>query len=88
MPAIAESYPGFELTAYLGLAAPAKLPPEIAEALNNWVLKAQADPAIRARLTQLGMTPQSLSRAEAQRFVQKEIERWVGYTKAAGIEPQ
>lgn len=88
VPAIAESYPGFELTAYLGLAAPAKLPPEIAEALNNWVLKAQADPAIRTRLTQLGMTPQSLTRADAQRFVQQEIERWVTYTKAAGIEPQ
>ena len=88
VPAIAESYPGFELTAYLGLAAPARLPPEIAEAINNWVLKAHADPGVRTRLDQLGMTPRSLSREEARRFVQQEIERWVVYTKAAGIEPQ
>ena len=88
VPAIAETYPGFELTAYLGLAAPARLPPEIAEAINNWVLKAHADPGVRTRLDQLGMTPRSLSREEARRFVQQEIERWVVYTKAAGIEPQ
>jgi hypothetical protein len=34
------------------------------------------------------MTPRALSRDEARRFVQQEIERWVGYVKAAGIEPQ
>ena len=88
VPAIAESYPGFELTAYLGLAAPARLPNDIAETINRWVLDAQADATIRARLDQLGMTPRALSRDEARRFVQQEIERWVGYVKAAGIEPQ
>ncbi len=88
VPAIAESYPGFELTAYLGLAAPARLPNDVAETINRWVLDAQADPTIRARLDQLGMTPRALSRDEARRFVQQEIERWVGYVKAAGIEPQ
>jgi hypothetical protein len=43
---------------------------------------------IRARLDELGMTAYALSRGQARRFVQQEIERWVGYVKAACIEPQ
>jgi tripartite-type tricarboxylate transporter receptor subunit TctC len=88
VPAIAEFYPGFELTAYLALAAPAKTPPEIADALNGWMNKAIADPAVRARLDQLGMSPKAMTREEMRRFVQQEIDRWVTYTKAAGIEPE
>ena len=67
---------------------PSRLPNDVAETINRWVLDAQADATIRARLDQLGMTPRALSRDEARRFVQQEIERWVGYVKAAGIEPQ
>ena len=88
VPTVAEFYPGFELTAYLALAAPARTPPEVADAINGWVVKALADPAVHARMDQLGMTARPMSREQMRGFVQQEIDRWVVYTRAAGIEPQ
>ena len=88
VPTIAESYPGFELTAFLALSAPARTPPEILDALNGWLNKALTDPTVKARLDQLGMTSQAMTRDDMRRNVQQEIERWVTYTKAAGMEPQ
>lgn len=88
VPTIGESYPGFELTAFLALSAPAKTPPEILDTLNGWLNKALTDPVMKARLDQLGMTTRPMTRDEMRRYVQQEIDRWVTYTKAAGIEPQ
>ncbi len=88
VPAINETYPGYELIAYLGLAAPAHTPPEIVEALHGWVSKALADPGVKQKLDQLGMETRAMPRDEYRRFVAQEIERWSQYVKTAGIEPQ
>jgi tripartite-type tricarboxylate transporter receptor subunit TctC len=88
VPAINESYPGYELIAYLGLAAPARTPPEVVEALHGWVSKALADPGVKQKLDQLGMETRTMPRDEYRKFVAQEIERWSQYVKTAGIEPQ
>jgi tripartite-type tricarboxylate transporter receptor subunit TctC len=88
VPAINELYPGYELVAYLGLAAPARTPRDVTRALHEWVTKALADPGVRLRLDSLGMESRALSREEYQRFMTREIGRWREYVKAAGIEPQ
>ena len=88
VPAINETYPGYELQAYLGLAAPARTPPEVVEALHAWVTKALADPGVKQKLDQLGMETRAMPRDEYRKFVAQEIERWSQYVKTAGIEPQ
>ena len=88
VPAINESHPGYELQAYLGLAAPARTPPEVVEALHAWVTKALADPGVKQKLDQLGMETRAMPRDEYRKFVAQEIERWSQYVKTAGIEPQ
>ena len=88
LPAIAELYPGYELVAYLGLAAPARTPGDVVDALHGWVMKALDDAGVRSRLEALGMESRALSREEYRQFMAREIARWGEYVKAAGIEPQ
>src|SRR5712664_503141 len=88
VPAIGEFYPGYELTAFLGLAAPARTPPETVEALHGWLERALADPGVAAAFDRLGMATRAMSRDEYRRYIAQEIERWAGHVRAAKIEPQ
>jgi tripartite-type tricarboxylate transporter receptor subunit TctC len=88
VPAITEFYPGYELTAFLGLAAPAGTPPEIVEALHGWLSRAIADAGVTQAFDRLGMATRPLSREAYRRYVAREIERWREHVKAAGMEPQ
>jgi tripartite-type tricarboxylate transporter receptor subunit TctC len=88
VPAIAETYPGFELVAYLGLAAPAGTPPAVVEAVTAWQARAVQDAGVRQAFDKLGMTTRPMTRAEYAAFVREEMERWARYVKAANIQPE
>src|SRR5207237_154346 len=64
VPAIAEFYPGYELTAFLGLAAPARTPPEVIDALHELLLRALADPGVTQSFDRLGMATRPMRRDE------------------------
>jgi tripartite-type tricarboxylate transporter receptor subunit TctC len=83
--------PGFYLSYWHGLWAPKGTPKEIVARLNAAVVAALAEPAVRARLTELGQeifppeqqTPQTLGTLQ-----KAEIEKWWPIIKAAGIKPE
>jgi tripartite-type tricarboxylate transporter receptor subunit TctC len=54
MPTIGEFIPGYEVTGWVGLGAPANTAPEIIAILNKQVNAALADPTFKARLVDLG----------------------------------
>lgn len=54
LPTIAETYPGYEVTIWLGLFAPAGLPAPILTRLREETAAALADPELRARLDAAG----------------------------------
>jgi tripartite-type tricarboxylate transporter receptor subunit TctC len=88
VPAINELYPGYELSAYLGLAAPARTPAEIVDVLHAWLVKSLADAEVRKRFDALGMETRALSRAQYRAFMEQERNRWAEHVRAAGIAPQ
>ncbi len=88
VPAIAESYPGYELGFFLALAAPAGTPPETMKRLEGWLTSALNDEAFLARLGQLGLEPSKLSRSDYVKFVGSEISRWSQVIRDAGIQPE
>lgn len=88
VPAIAESYPGFETGFHLGLAAPAGTPPVIANKLHGWVQQALNDPEFKQRLDDLGMDALTMGRDEYHNYSAMQITRWAENVKAAGVEPQ
>jgi tripartite-type tricarboxylate transporter receptor subunit TctC len=88
VPAIAEFYPGFELTGFLGMALPAATPRPICERLNALVNKAILSPDVKDRLESFGFTPKAMSLEECDAFSKSEREKWKRYVEIAGIEKQ
>jgi tripartite-type tricarboxylate transporter receptor subunit TctC len=67
-----EGLKGFEAVTPSGLFAPAKTPPDVIRVLNTALNKALADPAIAARLRELGSEIRASSPADFDRFMQEE----------------
>lgn len=85
---VAETVANFEVTSWMGIAAPAKLPGPILDRLNREMLRAIASPEARERLTGLGADPRSSSPAEMRAHVATEIDKWKRVVEMAKIERQ
>jgi tripartite-type tricarboxylate transporter receptor subunit TctC len=88
VPTVAEAgLPGYEVSVWWGLVAPAKTPPEIVRALNVETNKALGSPALTSKLSELGVvvtpgTPDAFSA-----FIKAQTELWSGVIKSARIQP-
>jgi tripartite-type tricarboxylate transporter receptor subunit TctC len=88
LPTIAESgYPGFEVTAWAGLVAPARTPPPIVGKLQLETAKALAYADVRAKLADLGLEGIGNSPDEFAAVVKSEIRTWATVIKESGIKP-
>jgi tripartite-type tricarboxylate transporter receptor subunit TctC len=92
VPTIGETgVPGLQMPFWHGLWAPRGTPADIVAKLNAAVESALADPAVRARLADLGqeIVPQNLRKPEGLAAHHKaEIEKWLPIIKAAGIKAE
>ena len=89
IPTVAESgVPGYEMSSWLGVSAPAGTPAAIVEKLNAEIREVVRSPKFSARLEQDGAQPRVTSAKEFTRFVQEEVGRWAKLIRAAGVEPQ
>jgi len=89
LPTIAEAgVPNYEYTTWYGILAPAKTPQPIVDRLQSAIHKSLADPALREKLQQSGMEPESNSPAEFMALLKQDIARWGKIIRAAGIQPQ
>ncbi|MBB3015823.1 tripartite-type tricarboxylate transporter receptor subunit TctC [Cupriavidus alkaliphilus] len=88
VPTVAEQgYPGFEMTQWYGLLAPASLPQAAADKLADATMKAVKSQSSVERLSAdaaivVGGTP-----AEFSRFIAQEQQRWKPIIARAGIKP-
>jgi tripartite-type tricarboxylate transporter receptor subunit TctC len=76
LPTVGDFVPGYETTAWYGLAAPKGTPAEIVERLNRDVNAGLADPGIRRKLADLGGTPMPMTSAEFGKLIVDETDRW------------
>ena len=87
IPTIAESgVPGYEVTAWFGVAVPSKTPRFIVEKLNADMVRAINAPDFRKNLQSQGADPVGNSPEQYLLFVQNEIEKWGKVIKSAGIK--
>jgi len=85
IPTMIESgFPNFDVSSWFGLLAPAGTPPEVIKALNAVMVKAQDDPEVQARFTQLGAVGAKQTPEEFGAFVKAEVEKWAPVVKASG----
>jgi tripartite-type tricarboxylate transporter receptor subunit TctC len=87
VPTFAESgVPGYEVTSWFGLFAPAKTPADVITRLHAEVARIVALPDTVKHLDNAGLTAASSTPAELGAFVRREIEKWTKVVKAAGIK--
>lgn len=87
VPTMAEAgFPGFDVSSWFGLMAPAKTPDAVVQKLNAAVAKALTKPELQSRLAELGSTSQSMTSAEFGDFVKNEVKVWGGVVKASGAQ--
>ena len=86
-PTIAESgVPGFDVSAWYALFVPAKTPPAIIRKLNADTVAVLAEPAVKERLTALGLVIVGSTPEELGRHFKAEADLWEPVIKAAGIK--
>jgi tripartite-type tricarboxylate transporter receptor subunit TctC len=87
VPTVAEAgLPGFEVTVWQGLLAPAGVPPPILALLGTELAAALATPAMRERLLALGVAPIGSDPAGFGRFLEAEFTRWGEVIRRAGVQ--
>ena len=77
--------PGYEVTGWFGLFAPAKVDPAIIDKLNASLMKTLNDEGIKQQLLAQGAETDGSSPAEFDQFVRAEHDKWARVIKEAGI---
>jgi len=89
IPTIAESgVPGFDVSAWYGLLAPAKTPNEIIRKIHGDVATTLGSPALKARLAEIGAQVSPTTPEEFGSYLESEMKKWGPIIRAANIKPQ
>ena len=88
LPTIAESgLPGFEVTGWYGLAAPAATAPAAVARLNAETNRALASADTVEQLRQQGLEPVGDTPEQASAWIKSEVAQWTKVIRDAGIKP-
>ena len=88
VPAIGETLPGYESSAWFGLFAPGRMNPELAKRLSDAARVAIQSPDVRRRIEMEGAVPAGNSPQEFAKFVESEIARWRTVVQYSGAKPE
>ncbi|MEO8203980.1 MAG: tripartite tricarboxylate transporter substrate binding protein [Betaproteobacteria bacterium] len=87
VPTVAEAgVPGFEVTVWFGLLAPAGVPRDIIHRLNAESTRIINSPEVTDRFLKLGVTPSTGTPEQFGEMVKSEVGRWAKVIKDAGIK--
>ncbi len=84
VPTVAETVPGYEASAWFGMAVPKGTPRAIIDKLNRTVNDALADPAMQAKLAELGGTLIPGTPEDFGKIVADETAKWAKVVNATG----
>jgi tripartite-type tricarboxylate transporter receptor subunit TctC len=85
-PTVSDFVPGYEASGWQGIGAPKNVPAEIIDKLNREINAALADPRMKARFTELGVTAAPASPGDFSKFISDETEKWGKVIRAANIK--
>jgi tripartite-type tricarboxylate transporter receptor subunit TctC len=88
LPTVKDTVPGYEATGWWGMGAPKGTPADVIERLNGDINAALADPALKARIADLGGTALIGSPADFRRLIVEETEKWAKVVRFSGAKPE
>jgi tripartite-type tricarboxylate transporter receptor subunit TctC len=87
LPTVSESgVPGFEMSSWFGLLAPAGVPRDVIERLAHAAGEAAKSPAVAATLRPLGYDMEALSPEAFAAFIRADLEKWSRVAAATGLK--
>jgi tripartite-type tricarboxylate transporter receptor subunit TctC len=86
VPVLADTIPGYEASALFGAGAPKNTPKPIIDKLNKAFNEVLAEPAIKARLIDLGGEPLPGPPEAFGKMIAEETDKWEKVVKAAGLK--
>jgi tripartite-type tricarboxylate transporter receptor subunit TctC len=84
VPTVAETVPGYEASAWFGMAVPKGTPRPIIDTLNHEVNAALADPTMQAKLAEIGGMLIPGTPEDFGKIIAAETEKWSKVVKATG----
>ena len=88
VPSIGETYPGYDLTTWMGIFVPAGTPPAVVSRLHADFSKVLARQDVRERIESLGSEVIAGSAADLRALVDRETRLYAKIIKSANIQPQ
>jgi tripartite-type tricarboxylate transporter receptor subunit TctC len=88
LPAIAETYPGYEVNSWYGLMAPAGTPRVIVDLLHREVAEAIKSPEVAKSLAEMGLTPEATAPEVYAEQIRRDLARWKQIVEITGLEKQ
>lgn len=79
---------GYEATIWLGIMAPANTPKPIVEKLNAEIVKIVNRPDVKEAWEKQGAVPMTMTAAEFDTYLRKDIDKWAGVVRTSGLKPQ
>ena len=88
VPALAETYAGFDYSGWFAVLAPAGTPKDVIAKVNRDVNQVLADPEVAQRLRDLGVVTEPGSPEALNEFLAAERTRWTRLVKDIGLQPE
>jgi tripartite-type tricarboxylate transporter receptor subunit TctC len=88
MATIAETLPGYEVTAWYAVFSPAGTPPEIVQQLSTELVRVFQQQETKDRLTPLGVEITTKSAPELRSIIAADLVKWRKVVADAGIRPE
>jgi tripartite-type tricarboxylate transporter receptor subunit TctC len=86
VPSIGEFVRGYDATGYFGIGAPKNTPADIVDKLNKTITASVTDPAVKAKLENLGIEPMPITPAEFGKLIAEETDKWAKVVKSAHMK--
>jgi tripartite-type tricarboxylate transporter receptor subunit TctC len=87
-PAMAETFPGFEMDCNTGFLAPGGIAAGIADRLHDLAMKVAEQPRLKELLASNSAEPAPITRAQFKAYAAQEIRDWGEGVRVAGLRVQ
>jgi tripartite-type tricarboxylate transporter receptor subunit TctC len=85
-PTLAETYPGFDVSAFQAIIAPAGVPASVIKKISTDIGSVVSSPEFVEKMKPFGVYAKSTTPRELEQMIRKEIERWAAIAKTANIK--
>jgi tripartite-type tricarboxylate transporter receptor subunit TctC len=86
VPTVAETLPGYDVTSWYGVMAPARTPPEIVTMLSKEIMTIMVLPDVGGRFSAEGMEPDARGPDAFAKQIAQDITKWRDVAKKSGIK--